>query len=101
MSSALIVTVIEGGRVCVEGTLVTSEVAKLNTDNIFEQVVLGQVSLDLENVENTDTAGLAWVVFFVGKIKCSGKSISIVKPPSQLLKLAEISELTTCLPLSD
>lgn len=101
MSSVLIITIVEGGKVCIEGKLVISEVAKIKTDNVLEQVVLGQVSLDLEKVENTDTAGLAWVVYFVGKIKCSGKSISIVKPPSQLLKLAEISELTKCLPLSE
>lgn len=100
MSSALKIEVIDASVISVSGELVTENVAKVDNSALVEQVLRSQSSLDLGGVVRSDTAGLAWVVFVVGKVKCSGKSISIVKPPAQLLKLAEISELTASLPLA-
>ena len=94
------IKVVDGGIVTVEGHLVTDTVSGIDTANIAQQVVCSESFLDLAKVDKMDTAGLAWVVFVIGKVKCSGKSISIVKPPSQLLKLAEISELTSSLPFT-
>lgn len=99
MASGLDIKVLEGAVITVSGDLVTLNIPQVDVDALVAQLVQSKSFLDLGNIGVMDTAGLAWVVYIVGKVKCSGKTISIVKAPSQLLKLAEISELTESLPL--
>lgn len=57
--------------------------------------------LDLAKVSTIDTAGLAWILKFVGHYKKQDLQISIINVPSQLIALAQISNVLALLPIED
>lgn len=60
----------------------------------------GDVIIDLQDVKNTDTAGVAWLLKLVGHYQNTQHQVSIVNEPSQLIALAGISNVLNLLPLS-
>lgn len=63
--------------------------------------ISGDVSLDLADVSNVDTAGLAWVIKLVGFYQNNQQTVSIVNEPQQLIALASISNALNLLPLKN
>ena len=58
-----------------------------------------KLTLDLEGVEATDSAGLALLVEWVGEARRSGCKLKLSHVPKQALALARISEVERLLPL--
>lgn len=67
----------------------------------FEFPVLASesVELDLAKAESIDTSGLAWILKCLSNYQDSGKKTSILNPPSQLIALAELSNVLALLPI--
>lgn len=63
-------------------------------------VTTGDITLDLSQVENTDTAGLAWLLKLIAHYQLKHQ-ISIINQPQQLLVLASISNVLELLPLKN
>lgn len=62
-------------------------------------IVQGDVTLDLKNVQHTDTAGLAWLLKLVNFYQNRQHQISIVNLSEQLIALATISNVLELLPI--
>lgn len=60
-----------------------------------------RVTIDLARAEPIDTSGLAWILKCVSFYQSSGKQISILNAPSQLIALAELSNVLALLPLQN
>ncbi|MBT1062048.1 STAS domain-containing protein [Bowmanella sp. Y26] len=58
-----------------------------------------QLTLDLADLQQSDMAGLAWLVRLVGEARQRGVSMRFTNPPDTLLKLAKISDVDKLLPL--
>ncbi len=88
-----------GDCVLMAGDLTRLTVSALIKKNLPSQVQQHEVKLDLAELSGIDTSGLAWIISFIADVQKRGKTITILNPPEQLLKLAEISDLVTLLPL--
>ena len=60
----------------------------------------GDITVDLKKVNNTDTAGLAWLLRLVSTYEQKGHQLTITNQPEQLIALASISNVLNLLPLS-
>ncbi len=58
----------------------------------------GAITIDLTDVKNTDTAGLAWLLKLVSHYQQS-QSVTIINEPQQLIALADISNVLELLPI--
>lgn len=58
-----------------------------------------ELKLDLGGLEQSDMAGLAWLVRLLGDAKQRGVAIHLTNLPDTLLKLAKISDVDKLLPL--
>lgn len=87
------------GDIAVSGTLGFNEVeAVLNDSHVFFD---GQADLvfDLDQVNKTDSAGLALLLDWMKRAKKSGQSIGFKKIPKQMLDIAHVSGLDDILPI--
>ena len=85
--------------IAVSGTLGFNEVdALLKASEIFFD---GKVDLvfDLDQVDKTDSAGLALLLDWMKMAKKSGQSIGFKKIPKQMLDIANVSGLNDILPV--
>ncbi|MBC3765254.1 STAS domain-containing protein [Neptunicella marina] len=58
-----------------------------------------ELQFDLAEVNNIDTAGLAWLIELSGECEKAGKKLSIINLPNSLIKLAKMSDAEDLLPL--
>lgn len=58
------------------------------------------VEIDLAQVSNIDTAGLAYLLKLVGHYQSKGIKVSLLSGSQQLIALANISNVVELLPLS-
>jgi len=58
-----------------------------------------EVRLDLANVKNVDTAGLAWLVHLTKFCKANDVELTIANTPSSIINLAILSNLESTLSL--
>jgi phospholipid transport system transporter-binding protein len=87
------------GDIAVSGTLGFNEVETvLNDSHVFFD---GQADLvfDLDQVDKTDSAGLALLLDWMKMAKKSGQSIGFKKIPKQMLDIAHVSGLDDILPI--
>lgn len=61
--------------------------------------VEGDIELDLAKSDTIDTAGLAWILKMVSIYQQNKKQVSISNAPSQLIALAELSNVLALLPI--
>lgn len=57
------------------------------------------IRVDLAEIENVDTAGLAWLVHLTKFCKTNKIGLTITNTPSSILNLAKLSNLESTLPL--
>ena len=57
------------------------------------------IQVDLANINNVDTAGLAWIVHLTKFCKLNNFQLSITNTPSSIINLAKLSNLESTLPL--
>lgn len=69
----------------------------LTTQDKKELVKVGKFSVDLNDVERADTAGLAWLINIVKDAQANKVEVVFVNVPSKLLNLAELSSADTIL----
>lgn len=60
---------------------------------------VNKIRLDLANIKNVDTAGLAWLVHLTKFCKVNKFGLTIVNTPSSIINLAKLSNLESTLPL--
>lgn len=65
----------------------------------FPKLAMDEVKLDLSKAEPIDTSGLAWILKCLSNYQDSGKKTSILNPPTQLIALAELSNVLALLPI--
>ena len=65
----------------------------------FPTLTSDTVELDLAQADSIDTSGLAWILKFLSNYQDSGKKTSVLNPPSQLIALAELSNVLALLPI--
>lgn len=58
-----------------------------------------ELEFDLANVNNVDTAGLAWLIELSEECEKAGKKLLIKNLPNSLIKLAKMSDAEALLPL--
>jgi len=58
-----------------------------------------EITVDLADVERSDSAGVALLVQWMREVRSQGKSITYLNIPSQMLAIARVSSLDTVLPL--
>ena len=63
--------------------------------------VTGSIVINLQQVNNFDTSGLAWLLGVVSHYQSNQVAIQIINASQQLIALAEISNVLELLPLSD
>lgn len=59
------------------------------------------VNVDLQQVKNIDTAGVAYLIKLVGHYQKLNKTVSVAEPSPQLIALAKISNVLELLPISN
>ena len=65
----------------------------------FPELSLENIEIDLSKAEPIDTSGLAWILKCVSNYHSRGKKTSILNPPTQLIALAELSNVLALLPI--
>jgi len=60
-----------------------------------------RIILDLAEVNQTDTAGLAWILLLIELAASKSCQISLVNLPEDLFKLAKLSAVDTLLPIEN
>lgn len=58
-----------------------------------------EVIIDLTNVKNTDTAGLAWLLTLIAFYQQRNLQVTVANEPQQLIALASISNVLNLIPL--
>lgn len=58
-----------------------------------------EIHIDLANIKNVDTAGLAWLVHLTKFCNVNKLELTIVNAPSSIINLAKLSNLESTLPL--
>ncbi len=86
-------------KVVISGALTRATITR-NFDKKYRKIVNDtKVTIDLANVSQIDTAGLAWLLMLVelaGKNACQ---MNLANLPEDLLKLAKLSAVDTLLPI--
>lgn len=57
----------------------------------LRKIVDEHLTLNFSQVERVDTAGLAWLLKFMGEARQTGQSVNLQELPAQLFKLAKTS----------
>jgi phospholipid transport system transporter-binding protein len=61
----------------------------------------GEIKFDFSQLNNIDTAGLAWLLQQLSQAKDRGQTITLCNVPKQLLSLADVTAVRPLLPISD
>lgn len=64
-------------------------------------IMTSDVTIELTNVVSVDTAGLAFLLKLVAFYQNKNLNVVLANPPSQLIALAEISNVLGLLPLKE
>lgn len=89
---------IDGERSTIEGPLTRVTLSAL--DKNFHKDALhkeknSSVIIDLKDIDNVDTAGLAWLILLLETAQQNNTTLSFINIPSDLLKLAQLSAVDT------
>jgi phospholipid transport system transporter-binding protein len=61
--------------------------------------IASDVTIDLDKVTSVDTAGVAYILKLVAHYQNETRNIELTNPPTQLIALAQISNVLGLLPL--
>ena len=83
----------------------SGDLTRETIDTIFEQKTLNllhssYIELDFEEVQQIDTAGLAWLLMMVEKAQQNSCQIALFKTPTNLMNLAKLSAVDCFLPIA-
>lgn len=92
------------GNIVVHGHLDRDTLSKnfwecLNSKERERLINSGECRIDLSDVERADSAGLAWLINAVRDAGQNGVSMTLLKMPEKLHKLAKISDADSFLPV--
>ncbi|HLA75507.1 MAG TPA: STAS domain-containing protein [Gammaproteobacteria bacterium] len=89
------------GQHLLSGTLTFATVPQLYTQGaaLFSNAAT-TVTLDLQGVKRTDSAGLALLMEWLRSARAQNKTIQFKNIPAQMMSIARLSGLDTILPLT-
>lgn len=73
------------------GSLARKAIANLDKKAHAKIVKNSEVTLDLSQINEVDTSGLAWLLFLLEQANLNNCQLSFAHLPADLLKLAELS----------
>jgi phospholipid transport system transporter-binding protein len=90
---------VAAGRLKLVGDLSFRSVPRLLENSLDMIREVPEITVDLADVERSDSAGVALLVQWMREVRSQGKSITYLNIPSQMLAIARVSSLDTVLPL--
>lgn len=90
---------VAAGRLKLVGELSFRSVPELLETSLEMIREVPEITVDLADVERSDSAGVALLVEWMREVRRQGKSITYLNIPSQMLAIARVSSLDTVLPL--
>ena len=91
--------VVAAGRLKLVGDLSFRTVPGLLEASLDMIREVPEITVDLADVERSDSAGVALLVEWMREVRSQGKSITYLNIPSQMLAIARVSSLDAVLPL--
>ena len=86
-------------KVVISGILTRATITRAFEKKYRQLVSDDNITFDLANVTQIDTAGLAWVLMLIEQAAMNACQIVLTNVPEDLLKLAKLSAVDTFLPL--
>ena len=90
---------VAAGRLKLVGDLSFRSVPRLLEASLDMIREVPEITVDLADVERSDSAGVALLVQWMREVRSQGKSITYLNIPSQMLAIARVSSLDAVLPL--
>lgn len=91
--SKLTLTQSSPGQYALAGELTRFSVAKTSISTPWLEESSQEVTFDLNALTQVDTAGLAWLVSAVSRLKQQNKQLHLTHVPEQLTKLMTLSQV--------
>ena len=90
---------LSGNTAIFVGELTRDTVGQLKKKDIKKLISTEQLTLDLQQLTRTDTAGLAWLLLLVEKSQQAKCQLKFINFPNNLHKLAQLSGVDSFIPI--